>query len=216
MKHSRQGVAIGAAAALGLAMLGAAPASASGDADFIDLHFVAPGNGVMAGIMEQEFGLLLDWDGDVDTSDFDKLTFSMLSVVDQNGDPIEFAARNSEVYYDYEDDDLYYETYYEDEISAPASLSVPWAASGTDNVATGNGYVGPFSYDGTKLDYLNANDTYYSDYFGRYLTSPWVSVTNEFDYEENGNPWDESEGVTKVTYRIQAFLDSNLNGRASS
>jgi hypothetical protein len=109
MKHSRQGVAIGAAAALGLAMLGTTPAVASGDADFVDLHLVAPGNGVMAGIMEQGFGLVLEWDADVDTSTFDKLTWSVLSVQDEDGNDYEFVAEGSYAYYDDVADDVYYD-----------------------------------------------------------------------------------------------------------
>ena len=211
IKHSRQGIAIGASAALGLAMLGASPAFASGDADFVDLHLVAPGNGVMAGIIEQDFGLLLEWDADVDTKTFDDLTWAVLSVVDQKGNDIAFDAQVSAPYYDYEDDDVYYDTYEDYNLTAPESRSTPWAFQLTDDVSSGNGYVGLVDADATKNEFLNANTTYYADYFGEYFNSPWLRLGV---YDEDLSSWDYSWDITKITYRIQAFVDSNGNGEA--
>ena len=213
MKHSRQGVAIGAAAALGLAMLGATPAVASGDADLVDLHIIAPGNGVMAGILEQDFGLVLEWDADVDTSTFDKLTWSVLSVVDQNGNQFEFDAEASYAYYDEDFDDVYYTTDSVEDISAPNYTRVTWAGEGSDDSTSDGGFVGPYKFDATTLEHLNANSTYYSDFFGQYFLNPWIRLGVGDDAMKL---WESNQDVSKLTYRIQAFVDSNLNGQADS
>ena len=214
IKHSRQGIALGAVAALGVTMLGAAPAFASGDADFIDLHLVAGGNGVTNGLIGDGMHFTLEWDADVDTQDFDKLHYKVLSAVDQSGEDINYDMWYAAAYYEDGEDSVYFEDIWWEDIPGGEDYAywAPFAGEGTDSNSGENGFVGPYSFDGTSAVHAFNNETFYVDYDDEprdeeYIYSPWIWVGGD---DENYY----EDGQTKNTLRVQAFIDSNLNGMA--
>ncbi|MEY3029097.1 MAG: hypothetical protein RL198_494, partial [Actinomycetota bacterium] len=216
IKHSRQGIALGAVAALGVAMLGAAPAYASGDADFVDLHLVAGGNGVTNGLIGDGMHFTLEWEGDVDTSTFDKLTWRVLSAVDQNGEDIEYDMAYAMADYNENEDYVDFEDYWAEDIMGDWSYWAPFAGEGsdTDDSEDNDGYVGPYEFDATSAEWAFNNDTFKIDYDGEprdeeYVYAPWLWVDGDELYTED-------DVATKNTLRVQAFVDSNLNNVADA
>jgi len=221
IKHSRQGIALGAVAALGVTMLGASPAFATGDADLIDLHIKAPWNGVTNALLDDGIGLYLDWDGDFDTEKLDTLHWRVISAVDQDGEDVEYDLGANYAGWDSYEDEVEY-TWDEDEdlVGGDYNFWAPWYVVGTDStyryttledaneddVLERSGYVGPVSQDATDVTWQFNNNTM-SGYDVEESYSPWMYLYTYEDYGDSDRTW---------TFRVQAWVDANLNGNVDS
>jgi hypothetical protein len=208
VRLKQQGIAIATALGIGLAALLVQPAQATGDSDFVDLQIKGIGNGVMSALIQDGFTTVLEWDADVDTSSFDKLTWRILSAVDQDGDDVSFDIGASYAYYEDADDDVEYTVLGgEDFFGGDQNWVTPWALQGTDSQSAGNGFVGPYAWDATSAGLIANNTTVYLDYLDAWIQNPLFRVGTDEWWSVNDVKW---------TFRIQAFVDQNSNGEADT
>jgi len=196
-------------------MLGASPAFATGDADLIDLHLRTLGNGSMNGVLEDGAILTVEWDGDVDTSKFDKLSWKVLSAVDDAGEDVSYYADYSYAYYDEDTDDVEYDVTEDPTFYSGGSDAwwTPWAGQETDpddynDEDEDTGFVGLVDWDASAASNVFNNYTWYeSADTEEYVETPWLFLQTDYY---------DSESSSKHTFRVQAWVDTDLDGVADT
>ena len=218
---SRKGIAFGAAVALGSTLIAGGAANAAPNANYQDLELTvadsrtydedAASNGVLATTSEDDFGLVLSWNGDVNTQNFDDLTY-VISYADADVEAGDYPGVEDGQGYGWSGTTYAYYDTYEDQVEVDYQgdgcyADMVWDAAHAGGTFTdtedegGIGYTGPVAaWDATSA---YAED---EDEDGTY--SEWGAPFIDF-----GVCYTPDE---KAVATVQAFIDTNQDGDIDS
>jgi hypothetical protein len=200
---SRKGIAFGAAVALGSTLMVGGAAFGAPNAAYQDLELspADSSNGVLATTTDDYFGMVLSWNGDVNTQNLDDLSYKITltdddPTEDEDNDGYGYFSSTAASYDTYEDQVVAY--FDGEDFDGDMVYDAPHAGgSFTDTEEDGGiGYTGPVSAWDATSSFGRDEDGELSTYEG----APYIEigVYETPDY--------------KAEYTVQAFIDTNRNG----